>query len=331
MVPSFQFEVDPSVPIVPPPPTFYESLATKPRCQLSARLTYGEAFQPLVESGFYRRLYYQLLKNVDQEMFRVFTALRDSSFYENTIVIFTSDHGELLGAHGGLTQKWYCAYEEAIHVPLIVHNPVLFEQPATIDLLTSHVDILPTLLGLAGENTRQLQEILRLDHSEVRPLVGRDLSGLLLGKDWPARADEPLYFMTDDDITKGLNQDNFLGWHYDSVAQPNHVETVIARLAGGEGGEIWKYSRYFDNPRFRTKPAWFITAAERVPVPDQYELYNLSRDPLETDNLADCCRDDAGLLPLQQKLAGLLLAQRRQKRLSPTFRPTRFTACPGIR
>jgi arylsulfatase A-like enzyme len=37
-----------------------------------------------------------------------------SSLYEYTIFVFTSDHGELLGAHRGLTQKWYCAYEEAM-------------------------------------------------------------------------------------------------------------------------------------------------------------------------------------------------------------------------
>ena len=134
-----------------------------------------------------------MIKNVDQEMACVFNALRESSFYENTLVIFTSDHGELLGSHGGLTQKLYCAYEEAIHVPFIIHNPILFEEPTSIDLLTSHVDVLPTILGLAGVNTERIQEILRHDHTEVRPLVGRDLTPLILGQGRPNWADEPIF------------------------------------------------------------------------------------------------------------------------------------------
>ena len=42
---------------------------------------------------------------------------------DDTIVVFTSDHGDLLGAHGGLQQKWYNAFDEAIRVPLLVKGP----------------------------------------------------------------------------------------------------------------------------------------------------------------------------------------------------------------
>lgn len=82
-------------------------------------------------------------------MGKVYDKLKSSKFYDNTIIIFTSDHGDLLGAHGGLFQKWYNAYEEATHVPFIIHSPKLFSNRQTTDMLTSHVDILPTLLGLA--------------------------------------------------------------------------------------------------------------------------------------------------------------------------------------
>jgi arylsulfatase A-like enzyme len=99
---SFNFEVDPTVPNVPPPPTLSESLNTKPRCQRSYRDVYPLFIQPTGNTNFYRRLYYQLQKNVDEQMLKVLQSLRDSSFYEDTIVIFTADHGELLGAHGGM-------------------------------------------------------------------------------------------------------------------------------------------------------------------------------------------------------------------------------------
>lgn len=85
---------------------------------------------------------------------KVLVALHNSIFYEDTIIIYTSDHG-------GLFQKWYQAYEEAIHEPLVVHNPKLIPQSRSIDMLTSHVDILPTILGLAGINLKKSLEVLR--------------------------------------------------------------------------------------------------------------------------------------------------------------------------
>ena len=335
----FNFAVDGTVPIIPPPPTFHELLLLnhKPICQESYRRTYGDALQPLINTPHYRQLYYQLQKNVDQQMLRVFNKLQYSRFRDDTLTIFLSDHGDLLGAHGGLHQKWYCAYEEVIHVPLIIHNRHLFSGRQSIDMLTSHVDLLPTMLGLAGADLDEIQEIVSHKHTEVQPLVGRDLSPLILGEGDPERAGEPLYFMTDDDFTRGLNQNNWHGWQYNSVIQPNHVETVIGtfKTSGGKE-EIWKYSRYFDNPQFWTtpgqeddvmhelgpqEPAWGgITAAvcattkKTSPIPDEFEMYNLTDDPFETANLAG----DPNYSAMQQQLTQVLDQQRCQKRLAPS-------------
>ena len=71
----------------------------------------------------YRRLYYYLLKVVDQAIGRILDALDGSGMADDTIVVFTSDHGDLLGAHGGLVQKWGNAFDEATRVPLLVHGP----------------------------------------------------------------------------------------------------------------------------------------------------------------------------------------------------------------
>ena len=231
--PLFDFQVDPSVPFVPSAPTANESLITKPTAQESYREIYPEVFQPTRDTLFYRRLYFSLQKQADNEMGKVFHALKNSKFYEDTIVIFTSDHGDLLGAHGGLFQKWYNAYEESIHVPFIIHSPKLFSGYKKTNMLTSHVDIVPSLLGLAGIDVDKVQKELRKDHSEVHPLVGRNLTPLVHGHDKFPRANEPLYFMTDDDVTRGLNQVNIAGKPYNSVVQPNHIETVIAYLQTG--------------------------------------------------------------------------------------------------
>ena len=48
---------------------------------------------------------------------------------DDTIVMFTSDHGDLLGAHGGLQQKWCNAFDEATHVPMIVRGPGSHRSP----------------------------------------------------------------------------------------------------------------------------------------------------------------------------------------------------------
>jgi len=334
----FAFRVDPSVPYIMPAPTASESLAAKPSAQLSYKRIYPLALQPLTDTLFYRQLYYSLQLEVDRQISAVLDALQQSSFYENTIVVFTSDHGELLGAHGGLFQKWYQAYEETIHVPLVIHNPVLFAEPQTTEMLTSHVDLLPTLLGLAGLNAEELQTTLKQDHTEIHPLVGRDLTALILGMLEFPRANEPVYFMTDDNVTKGLNQVGISGLPYPAVRQPNSIETVIAVLPTGAGAanEIWKYSRYFTNPQFKevsgrneqypyrgqVKSTFNLGCRLDFLEPkgssDQFEMYNLTKDPLETKNLADEANRTPESAVIELVLQQILEEQRTQKRLYPS-------------
>lgn len=320
-LPMFRFETGP-MPEVAPPPTMNEPLDAKPRCQASYRDIYPRALQPILERPFYRKLYYQLQMNADLQMRRVLSALARSSCYEDTIVVFTSDHGELLGAHGDLHQKWYCAYEEALRVPLLVHNPRLFPQPRQCEALTSHVDLLPTLLGLASIDAAATAERLRSRFSEVRPFPGRDLAPFIRGLS-PAPEDGAIYFMTDDDVTRGQHQTNpFLFWvSYPSVIQPNHVETVMTFLGGEGPPELWKLSRYFDNPRFWSEPGVRDIHGSRVktrPEPDEYELYNISRDPWETRNLAHPAYASPQSRRVQAELTLLLDEQRRRKRLYPS-------------
>ncbi|MHB8158508.1 MAG: sulfatase-like hydrolase/transferase, partial [Desulfocucumaceae bacterium] len=164
-------------------------------------------------------------------------------------------------------------------------------------------------------------------------------SSLILGECEPERTGEPIYFMTDDDVTRGLDQQNFLGWDYNSVIQPNHVETVIATFNTDNGEELWKYSRYFDNPQFWTDPGkkddvelefgnqhrvWSgikssvcRTIEKRHPFREEFEIYNLKDDPLETKNLADSQFSNPQSKSMQRKLEILLDKQRCQKRLAP--------------
>src|SRR5256714_9593436 len=192
-------------------------------------------------------------------------------------------------------QKWHQAYEEATHVPLIISNPVLFKEPRDAQMLTSHVDLIPTLLGLADIDADAAQKEVSKSHNEARRLVGRDLAPVVLGTQDPNRSTSPLYFMTDDEISSGQNQISPLtGKPYHSVVQPNHIETVITAIDAPGGEQVWKYSRYFDNPQFWSSPFQQNqvtvdgkTITKKKPLPAEFEMYNVNAnaDPLERDNL----------------------------------------------
>jgi choline-sulfatase len=309
-----------------------ENLATKPRAQVSYRDTYSQWMQPILTDDYYR-YYYQLQRNVDVEMGRVYSALQASRFFADTIVVFTSDHGDLLGSHGGMHQKWYMAYDEATRVPLIFSNPRL-PQGTTVDTLTSHVDVLPTLLGLANLDAASLLASLTTDHTEARELVGRNLAGLVTGTASAASLETPIYFMTDDDAARGIDGNNFYGLTT-AVIQPNHLDAVITRI----GNEVWKYTTYYDDPNFWTVPPTqdivnqpnlptppqpgtytrpFTVTVKNQPVPPETrdsELYNLSTDPMELTNLVFDNR--AAIVAIKNTMISLLQEQRNRKRLTP--------------
>ncbi len=319
-----------------------ENLAGKPQCQKDFVDLYPEVFQPLPNTVEYHRFFYQLQQNVNQQIQRVLDALyANPDMAANTIVIFTSDHGDLLGAHGGMHQKWHQAYEESTHVPFIVHNPVMFAGRQKLDALTSHADLLPTMLGLAGLDPSQLQHELAKSHTEVHPLVGRDLSGVILGETSPSQVTGPVYFMTEDEVSRGFYQTSALGFEYRPVMQPNTVETVIAYLATGANGsrEKWKYSRYSDNPQFWSAPSSSpgpqqdvmtqvygnvnlsgrkraATTVKTQPIPDQAEAYNLSQDPLELVNLVHST--DPAVQATISELEAMLHQQCEAKLLKPS-------------
>jgi arylsulfatase A-like enzyme len=308
--------------------------------------------QPTPNTEEYRRFYYQLQETVNREIKKVLDGLNSHpAMAANTIVIFTSDHGDMLGAHGGMHQKWHQAYEESVHVPFIFHNPTAFGGRRSLELPTSHADVLPTMLGLAGLDAKKLRAKVSRTHDEAHPLAGRDLSGVLLGEQAPAKVAEPVYFMTDDEVSRGSEQVSFNGEMYPAVIQPNHLETIVTFMPTGAGGaaEKWKYTRYFDSPQFWSDPPdepppehlppevkpegvdivtllsgdvnragkkRATTTVKRRVVADQIEVYNVTQDPLELTNLAHS--KAPATRATVKKLARTLDEQRRRKRRTPS-------------
>lgn len=89
-----------------------------------------------------------MVKMIDDCVGRILSALNAQGLAEDTIVIFTSDHGELLGDHG-LIRKGPMPYRQLLQIPLVMCGPSLPEGQ-TINALTSHLDMKDTLLELTG-------------------------------------------------------------------------------------------------------------------------------------------------------------------------------------
>lgn len=101
-----------------------------------------------------RRHYYANVSLIDEQVGLLVDALEERGVLDDTVIIFTSDHGDCLGDHGQ-SQKW-TMYEPSVHVPLLIWGPdrVAGSQRVdggrTIDGLTSLMDVGPTVLELAG-------------------------------------------------------------------------------------------------------------------------------------------------------------------------------------
>ncbi len=93
--------------------------------------------------------YYGLMTEVDDNLGRLFDALRESGQWDDTLIVFTSDHGEQMGDHWLMGKAGY--FDQSFHVPLIVRDPTApARHGSRVGAFTEHVDLMPTLLTYAG-------------------------------------------------------------------------------------------------------------------------------------------------------------------------------------
>jgi len=96
------------------------------------------------------RSYYAFTTLIDDQIGRILHHLEQTGMDKNTIVIFSADHGETTGSHGGLMDKGYHHFEETHRIPLIIRFPDHRHAHLTIDSFASLADIYPTILELAN-------------------------------------------------------------------------------------------------------------------------------------------------------------------------------------
>ncbi|HEY9267535.1 MAG TPA: sulfatase-like hydrolase/transferase, partial [Mycobacterium sp.] len=259
----------------------------------------------------YRDLYYRLHAEVDTPIDRVRRAVTDGGSAEgpdDTVLVRTADHGDLLGAHGGLHQKWFNLYDEATRVPFVIARIGRHPTPArTVTAPTSHVDLVPTLLSSAGVDVDTVAGGLARAFSEVHPLPGRDLMPVVDGA--PADGDRAVYLMTRDNVLEGDTGASGMARALKLTSNPPaplriripahtaaNFEGLVVRVdegtAAGAAGHLWKLVRSFDDPGTWTEPGVRHLAADGLggpmyrsdPLDDQWELYDLTADPVEARN-----------------------------------------------
>ncbi len=302
-------------PPVPAPPTADEDLSTKPAAQIAFRESYYSCYgpAPAVERIYKRNaqrqrdLYYRLHAEVDAPLERVRRAVTDGGS-SDAVLVRTSDHGDLLGAHGGLQQKWFNLYDEATRVPFaIARIGKQGTEPRVVEAPTSHIDLVPTLLAAAGIDVSQAADALRRSFSEVHDLPGQNLMPIVDGE--PADEGRVVYLMTRDNMPEGDSGASGLARRLGRVTKPPaplaiqvpaHVaanfEGIVARVADtdvdGASDHLWKLVRSFDDPSTWTEPGVRHLAAtgpagdayRTAPLDDQWELYDLTADATEAVN-----------------------------------------------
>jgi arylsulfatase A-like enzyme len=264
---------------------------------------------PLEEARWKRfnDYYINCLRNVDRSVEALFAELQALQLDQNTIVIYTSDHGEMAGAHG-LRGKGPFAYQETNHLPFYLMHPDV-KGGQRCKSLSSHIDFAPTLLSMAGVTADRAAEI------AGRTLPGKDLSPLLTN---PASnvldAARPATLFTYSGLAS--NDSSVFDFAAKAVMAGKDPKEEAKRQGFKpdlrKRGHVrsafdgrYRFTRYFA-PVDHNSPA---TVDELFKWND-VELYDLAEDPAEINNLAVDRTVNVGLITtMNDKLEAVIKAE----------------------
>jgi arylsulfatase A-like enzyme len=267
--------------------------------------------------------YVNCLRDVDRHVGSVLDALQAAGQGEDTVVVFTSDHGEIAAAHG-LRQKGGVAFKELVDVPFIVCHPE-GQRGAVTQAVGSALDVVPTLLSFAGVSAEERRRL-------YPQLKGHDLSGVVTRPD----SDGPRGSHRAPGIGALYTYDmlhsvdvSWLMRHATQVAdlgmvmetgfgpEPPQAEGILGhieppdlsrrRLFRGVFDSRYKLVRYFAPAQYNTPE----TLAEALDYND-LALYDLQRDPDEMHNLAHPAHPDYDaklVAEMNAKLTALIKAE----------------------
>jgi arylsulfatase A-like enzyme len=249
------------------PANFHDNLHAKPESHRQWRWDqqhglYGY-IDPTDKGAWLRHLdyYLHLHRLADQSLGTVLGALEASGAWDETIIIFTSDHGDMCGSHG-LRSKGPFVYDEIMRVPLYVKVPGVTAPGSVTSALGSHVDLAATICSLAGVAPAAKESTLQ----------GTDLSPVLA--DPTAKVRDHVVFAQDSAQTETLNQVRYaVRGFYDG-------HTKYARYYGVGGGK--PSSGLWGKP-----PGHKLFDVDCAFDDNDHEWYDHDSDPEELVNLAN--------------------------------------------
>jgi arylsulfatase len=225
--------------------------------------------------------YLNCLRDADRNIASVLAELDAAGLTDNTIIVLTADHGDMDGAHQ-LHAKGAVAYREQNNVPLIISHPA-FPGGGQCRAITSHIDLVPTLVAMSAASKQQRATILK-------GLPGKDLSGLLSA---PAAADVNALH---EGVLFNYNMFAYLDGEYllkaldfmQKGGDPRKIKDTGLAPDMRKRGAVrsvydgrYVFSRYF-SPKQHNRP----TTLEDLYRVNDVELFDLQADPTEVQNLA---------------------------------------------
>jgi arylsulfatase len=245
--------------------------------------------------------YLNCIQDNDRHLEALLDELEALGMLDNTIIVFTSDHGDLAGAHA-MWGKGATAYREQNNVPFIVAHPE-FQGGRTCRAVTSHADLVPTMVGLSGASPEKKAAL-------TKELPGKDVTGVLGSPEQaPLNAvregalynfamltalDGGFMFEAAKALHAGGPEEVARRGIQPDVKKRGHIRTIF------DGR--YRFSRYF-SPLEHNRPT---TMAELTRLND-LELYDVESDPLEAKNLAADLRKNGELaMAMNAKLNALI-------------------------
>jgi arylsulfatase len=222
--------------------------------------------------------YLNCIQDQDNELMDLLGELKLLGMMDNTIIIFTSDHGEMAGAHG-LKGKANLLYEENLHVPFIIYHPA-YEGNRRISALTSHLDIVPTIMDMAGV-------------AERGDLTGHSLLPLLSGQVDSIR----------DGALFATGMVSILDSGYGPLSGRTDLDMTKRGLMRAIITERYKFARYFSPLNFNTPET-----LDDLYAHNDVELYDLESDPKELHNLGSNRETNAALIENMNRQLNALIA-----------------------
>ncbi len=226
----------------------------------------------------FRDYYYNCIQDNDNSLMEILQEIINLGMLDNTIIVFTSDHGETQGSHG-LRGKGGFIYENNIHVPLIICHPE-YEGGQRINAVTSHIDLATTFVDMTGLSDERKSEL-------TAGLPGGSLLDLMDGSKTRIRSGALFAFemvsMIDSDMSGEMDEEgNIVNMHIDFTKRA---------FVRGITTERYKFARYFSALEFNA-PA----NLEELFARNDVELYDLENDPDELVNLAADPEENADLI-----------------------------------